>query len=176
MTEEELYDLFSHYGTVTNCKITKDHNNHSNTFGVVSFSKLSMAQNAFTTLNGLELNNGENLYIQFYENTEDHEQKTDVKSHEHRKLYIRNLDENIDNQKLKQAFSVYGKVKSARVMMKRGVSQGYGVVCFSATDDANQAMNSMNGKELGSKIIDVTIYKSSRKSHLSSFYRYASMS
>lgn len=69
-----------------------------------------------TTLNGLELNNGEHLCVQFCTNTEDDEQEANVKSHENRKLYIKNLDENVDDLKLKQVFSTYGKVKSARVI------------------------------------------------------------
>lgn len=60
-------------------------------------------------------------------------------------------------------------------MMKRGVSQGHGVVSFSTSDEANQAMNSMNGKKIGSKTIDITMHNSSRQSRVSSFYRYTQM-
>jgi RNA recognition motif-containing protein len=50
-------------------------------------------------------------------------------------------------------------------MMKYGRSQGHGFVCFSTSDEAAEAIADMNGKELGSKPIYVTLNKNSTTNH-----------
>ncbi|XP_047670028.1 polyadenylate-binding protein 1-like [Tachysurus fulvidraco] len=72
------------------------------------------------------------------------------KSREERKnqdnnLYIKNLDDNIDNDCLYRTFAQFGTIKSAKVMMENGRSKGFGFVCFTSSQDAMKAMNEMNG-------------------------------
>src|SRR5687768_6112109 len=84
-------------------------------------------------------------------------------------LYIKNLEDDIDDEKLRQEFSVYGVITSAKVMRdERNQSKGFGFVCFSSPDEATKAVAEMNGRMIGSKPIYVALAqrKDVRKSQL----------
>lgn len=59
---------------------------------------------------------------------------------------MKNLDGFVDDQELKEHFSYYGRVLSAKVMRDhRGISRGFGFVCFSTPNDANKAVDALHG-------------------------------
>ncbi len=74
-----------------------------------------------------------------------------------RKLYVGNLSFNTTDQMLQDAFSAYGEVTSATVIMDResGRSKGFGFVEFAQDADAQKAMGEMNGKELDGRSLKV---------------------
>ncbi|KMZ68665.1 putative RNA binding protein [Zostera marina] len=65
----------------------------------------------------------------------------------------------MDDQTLKEAFSDFGEVIEARVIMDRmsGKSRGFGFIGFSTDEAAIQAMSSTNGKELHGRNIIVSV-------------------
>lgn len=79
-----------------------------------------------------------------------HERK-DIFSNQIEKLrlsnvYVKNLDECIDDNKLQEIFSTCGKIVSAKVMRHdNGVSRSFGFVCFSSPGEAKKALNTLNG-------------------------------
>ena len=75
-----------------------------------------------------------------------------------KKLYVGNLPFSIDDQQLHQAFSSYGQVMSAKVIMDRdsGRSKGFGFVEMSTDEEAQNALGSMNGTQLGGRDINVS--------------------
>lgn len=74
-------------------------------------------------------------------------------------LYVKNLDESVTDEMLREEFSTMGTITSARVMkdMKDGRSRGFGFVCFSTPEEATRAVNEMNGKLIASKPIFVAL-------------------
>jgi len=74
-------------------------------------------------------------------------------------LYIKNLDDGVTDDMLRDEFSVMGTITSARVMkdMKDGRSRGFGFVCFSTPEEATRAVNEMNGKLIANKPIFVAL-------------------
>lgn len=75
-----------------------------------------------------------------------------------KKLYVGNLPFTIDDQQLHQAFSGYGQVMSAKVIMDRdsGRSKGFGFVEMATDEEAQNALGSMNGTQLGGRDINVS--------------------
>src|SRR5689334_23249730 len=73
------------------------------------------------------------------------------------KLYVGNLSYNIRDDELHQAFSQYGSVTSAKVMMDRetGRSKGFGFVEMGSDPEAQAAINGMNGQALDGRAIVV---------------------
>lgn len=65
------------------------------------------------------------------------------------KLYVGNLAYSMRDNDLLQAFSAFGTVSSARVMMDRdsGRSKGFGFVEMSNPNEAQAAIEGLNGKE-----------------------------
>src|SRR5690242_17895768 len=73
------------------------------------------------------------------------------------KLYVGNLSYNIRDDELHQAFSQYGSVTSAKVMMDRetGRSKGFGFVEMGSDAEAQSAINGMNGQALDGRAVVV---------------------
>jgi len=60
-------------------------------------------------------------------------------------LYIKNLEDEINEERLKKEFSAFGAIKSARIMVDdKENSRGFGFVCYTTPDEAQRAINEMN--------------------------------
>eukprot|EP00931_Biecheleriopsis_adriatica_P027979 TRINITY_DN16735_c0_g3_i1.p1 TRINITY_DN16735_c0_g3~~TRINITY_DN16735_c0_g3_i1.p1 ORF type:complete len:643 (+),score=165.81 TRINITY_DN16735_c0_g3_i1:77-1930(+) len=67
-------------------------------------------------------------------------------------LYIKNLDESMDDVALKELFDDFGEVSSASVPKDaNGKCKGFGFVCFASPDDATKAVTEMHLKVIKGK-------------------------
>ena len=73
------------------------------------------------------------------------------------KLYVGNLAYGVRDEELNAAFSEFGAVQSAKVMMDRetGRSKGFGFVEMSSDAEAQAAIEGMNGQSLGGRNVTV---------------------
>ena len=74
-------------------------------------------------------------------------------------LYIKNLADEIDDDELRNQFTAYGTITSAKVMRDAGgKSRGFGFVCFSSSEEVRFSLLSLViGKDNGiHKIMIVT--------------------
>jgi len=73
------------------------------------------------------------------------------------KLYVGNLPYSVRDSDLEQAFSQFGAVTSAKVMMERdtGRSKGFGFVEMGSDAEAQAAISGMNGQPLGGRSVVV---------------------
>ena len=73
------------------------------------------------------------------------------------KLYVGNLPYQMRDSDLEQAFSQFGQVNSAKVMMERetGRSKGFGFVEMGSDAEAQAAISGMNGQPMGGRSIVV---------------------
>ena len=69
------------------------------------------------------------------------------------KLYVGNLPYSFGDSDMEQAFSQFGTVSSAKVMMERdtGRSKGFGFVEMGSDAEAQAAIQGMNGKDHGGR-------------------------
>ena len=69
------------------------------------------------------------------------------------KLYVGNLPYSFGDSDMQQAFSQFGTVGSAKVMMDRdtGRSKGFGFVEMSSPAEAQSAIQGMNGQQHGGR-------------------------
>lgn len=75
-----------------------------------------------------------------------------------KKIYVGNLPYSVDDASLHAKFAEFGTVDSARVIMDResGRSKGFGFVEMANDGDADNAINSLNGKELQGRAMNVS--------------------
>ena len=53
-------------------------------------------------------------------------------------LYVKNLDDQIDDERLRKEFAPFGTITSAKVMTdSTGRSKGFGFVCFSTPEEVS---------------------------------------
>jgi len=74
-----------------------------------------------------------------------------------KKLYCGNLSYNVASSDLDQIFGEYGTVKSAEVIMDRdtGRSKGFGFVEMNSDQEAQAAIDGVNGKEHDGRTLTV---------------------
>ena len=75
------------------------------------------------------------------------------------KLYVGNLSYSTGEHELREAFSAYGQVVSASVVTDRdsGQSRGFGFVEYNSPDEAQRAIDAMNGSDLGGRSLNVNV-------------------
>lgn len=62
-------------------------------------------------------------------------------------MYIKNIDDDVSDDELKEHFSQCGTITSAKIMHDdKGISKGFGFVCFSTPEEASRAVNSFHGR------------------------------
>src|SRR6187401_3798992 len=73
------------------------------------------------------------------------------------KLYVGNLPYSFRDSDMEQAFSQFGTVTSAKVMMERdtGRSKGFGFVEMGSPAEAQAAIQGMNGQQNGGRALVV---------------------
>jgi cold-inducible RNA-binding protein len=69
------------------------------------------------------------------------------------KLYVGNLPYSFRDEDMQQAFSQFGSISSAKVMMERdtGRSKGFGFVEMGNDAEAQAAIKGMNGQSMGGR-------------------------
>ena len=75
------------------------------------------------------------------------------------KLYVGNLPYSYSDSDMQQAFSAYGDVSSAKVVMDRdsGRSKGFGFVEMGNAEEAQAAIAGMNGQQIGGRGLVVNV-------------------
>ncbi|MEY4386149.1 MAG: hypothetical protein RLY20_1432 [Verrucomicrobiota bacterium] len=75
------------------------------------------------------------------------------------KLFVGNLSFQITENDLQDAFAAFGTVVEANLMMDRmtGRPRGFGFVTMSSPEEAQKAIEGLNGKELSGRAITVNV-------------------
>ena len=86
-------------------------------------------------------------------------------------LYVKHLEDTVDDDRLRMEFAKFGNITSAKVIVDdANHSKGFGFVCFSSPEEATKAMTEMNGHIIVSKPLYVALAqrKEERQAHLAS--------
>lgn len=151
VSEKELHEKFSEYGKITSLVIMYDSNNLSKGFGFINYGSSEEAQRSVERAHDTDFQ-GQKIYVAKAQKKSERLNEL-RKQFEQRKLkyqesnlYIKNLDDQIDDNKLYELFSKYGKIISAKVMKdENNFSKGFGFVCYSTPEEAQKAFNE-NGR------------------------------
>jgi len=64
-------------------------------------------------------------------------------------LYIKNLEDEIDEKRLSKEFTNFGNIRSLKIMTdEKGNSKGFGFICYSTPEEAQNAITEMNNRIL----------------------------
>jgi polyadenylate-binding protein len=167
VTQEEFMELFQRFGAVTSAVIQVDDEGNSKGFGFVNYEDHEEAQMAVDALHDTDLK-GRKLFVSRAQKKAEREEEL-RRSYEQAKmeklskyqgvnLYIKNLEDDVDDDKLRAEFEPFGAVTSCKVMRdEKGTSKGFGFVCFSSPDEATKAVAEMNNKMIGTKPLYVSL-------------------
>ncbi|KAA8572718.1 hypothetical protein EYC84_003308 [Monilinia fructicola] len=125
-TEEEFRELFKKYGDVTSASLARDaESGKSRGFGFVNFINHEHAATAVEELNGKDFK-GQDLYVGRAQKKHEREEELrrsyeaarmeKASKYQGVNLYVKNLDDEIDDDKLRELFAPFGAITSAKVM------------------------------------------------------------
>uniref|UniRef100_A0A8C2DFV9 Polyadenylate-binding protein n=1 Tax=Cyprinus carpio TaxID=7962 RepID=A0A8C2DFV9_CYPCA len=178
---EKLKSIFSEFGKTLSVCVMTDERGCSRGFGFVNFENHGDARRAVTEMNGKELN-GKVLYVGRAQKRVERQgelkrkfeqiKQERIQRYQGVNLYVKNLDDIIDDEKLRKEFAPYGTITSAKVMTDGGHSRGFGFVCFSSPEEATKAVTEMNGRIVSTKPLYVALAqrKEERKAILTNQY------
>jgi polyadenylate-binding protein len=166
-TEEELTQEFSQFGPVQSAVIMRNPDSkESKKFGFVNFVNHEDAEKAIEGLHGKKkVGKAEKeIYVQRAQKKNEREmilkkiREERAQKYQGINLYVKNLDDTVNDEKLQAHFAEYGKISSCKVMVDdKGNSKGFGFVCFSTPDEASKAVTEKHNSMLCGKPIYVAL-------------------
>ena len=108
--EEQLRELFLPFGAINSLVVMKDEAGQSKGFGFVSYDSHVSAAQAVEELNGKVVGDQEIYVSRAMQKSEERQQRFQGVN-----LYIKNLEEEIDDAQLREEFSKFGTITSAKV-------------------------------------------------------------
>ncbi|KAG5126256.1 hypothetical protein JHK82_027091 [Glycine max] len=157
ITEALLQEKFSSFGKIISLVISKDDN------GLSKGSK-----NLYVARAQKKAEREQILHRQFEE-----KRKEQILKYQASNLYVKNIDDDVTDKELRDLFSSCGTITSVKVMRDdKGISKGFGFVCFSNPEEANKAVRSFNGCMFHRKPLYIAIAqrKMDRKTQLNLHY------
>lgn len=172
LSPEKVEEMFGKYGKVTSSMLSMDkETGKSRGFGFINFGAPEEASAAVEALNDMEMGD-KKLYVARAQKKEEREKELRdrfemLKVERQKKyagvnLYVKNLSDEIDDDRLREEFAKFGNITSAKVMRDsgdktKGPTKGFGFVCFSTTEEATKAVTEMNGHMLDGKPLYVAL-------------------
>jgi len=178
VTAERLHELFGPFGAISSAAVAgADGTGPSKGFGFINYEDADSAEAAVEEMNNKEID-GKPIFVGRAQKR--HERDAELRhkfeqmkleqmtKYQGINLYIKNLDDDIDEEKLRSVFDPFGTITSCKVMIDGKGSKGFGFVCFSSPDEATKAVTEMNGKIVGNKPLYVGLAqrKEARKAQL----------
>ncbi|KAF0698256.1 Aste57867_11113 [Aphanomyces stellatus] len=164
---------FEPFGVISSCVVMKDATSESNRgFGFVNFEEPEAAREACDKLNNKVVATDDGVDIELYvgkaqkrsERERELRHKFEalkmerINKYQGVNLYVKNLDDQLNDEELREAFSAVGTITSCRIMRDpAGNSRGFGFVCFATPEEATKAVTDMSGKLISGKPIYVAL-------------------
>ncbi|KAI1707520.1 RNA recognition motif domain-containing protein [Ditylenchus destructor] len=164
VTEEFVGALFGQIGTINKLTIISD--GISNPYAFVEFSDHIFAAQAVQAMDKRRLMDQE-MKITWV--TEPSSQlKVDTSNHFH--IFVGDLSPEVDNKALQTAFAPFGEISDIKVIRDPVTlkSKGYGFISFPRRENAECAIERMNGQWIGGRAVRTNW--ASRKSAMDTYY------
>ena len=143
-----LYDTFSAFGHVLSCKVKTDEQGNSLGHGFVQYESSAAAQQAIDKVNGMLLNDKQVTVAHFVRKAE---RQKDAEN-KYTNVFFKNISEELSEEEVKKEFEAFGAIKSIALMKDdTGKSKCFGFVDFEDSDQAQKAVDELNGKSISSK-------------------------
>ncbi|CAD6203125.1 unnamed protein product [Miscanthus lutarioriparius] len=182
ITEELVKLKFSQFGSIVSVKIMRRPNGSSLGFGFVSFQNPESAIEAQETMHGMLLGS-KALYVgraqkeemkQYLQRLHEEKRNEIITKSNESNVYIKNIHDEVDDDALRARFAEFGNITSVKVMRDdKGISRGFGFVCYSTPEEAKSTVNSMRGVMFFGKPLYVAIFQRKEKSQVAATFRSA---
>lgn len=166
-SEAKLREVFEDVGAINSIHLPMEEDGTNKGFGFANFPDPEHAAKAVEKFNNCEMD-GTTMFVTRAMKKSEREkflkEKWEKAKQERQKkfagvnLYVKYLDDSIDDERLEQEFSKFGTITSAKVMRDaNNRSRGFGFVCFEKSEQSTIAMAEMNNKIVAGKPLYVAL-------------------
>ena len=154
ITPREVYEYFLQFGDISSCKICEDEFGNHNGYGYITYYKIEDAQKAIDESKDKKIFDSNNIEISPFQKRNERI----INSYDNRKIYINNIPEKYTREDLEKLCNKYGKVEDCNIFIDK-ICKNFGIVQFSSENEAKEALNKLNGKEIDGNILTSKIFQ-----------------
>ena len=154
ITPREVYEYFLQFGDISSCKICEDEFGNHNGYGYITYYKIEDAQKAIDESKDKKIFDSNNIEISPFQKRNERI----INSYDNRKIYINNIPEKYTREDLEKLCNEYGKVEDCNIFIDK-ICKNFGIVQFSSENEAKEASNKLNGKEIDGNILTSKIFQ-----------------
>jgi polyadenylate-binding protein len=134
-----LHDTFSLFGNIISCKVVGDDTGDSRGFGFVQYQTQEEADLAIKKVNGNKIMDKKVTVTQF-------KHAADRPSSKFSNVFVKNLPKTLTEKDFVNFFGKFGEISSGVLKTdEAGESLGFGFLQFESHEDAEKAVNEVNG-------------------------------
>ena len=155
MNEGLLYEIFNAVGPVASIRVCRDAvTRRSLGYAYVNYHNAADAERALDSMNFTDIK-GKACRIMWSQ------RDPSVRRSGLGNIFVKNLQENIDNKQLYDTFSLFGNILSCKVVCDKetGKSKGYGYVHYETNEAAANAIEKLDGMLIDGKEVQVGIFQ-----------------
>lgn len=136
-----LHDTFSQFGNIISCKVVGDDTGDSRGFGFVQYQTQEEADHAIKKVNGNKMGNSDKkVTVTHFKHA------TDRPSSKFSNVFVKNLPKTVNEDDFVAFFKKFGPITSGVLRTTEdGSSLGFGFLQFELVEDAEQAVEAVNG-------------------------------
>jgi len=153
-TPREVYEYFLQFGDISSCKINEDDFGNHNGYGYITYYNIDDAQKAIEESKDKTIFGTNNIEITHFQK----KNERIINSNDSQKIYISNFPEKYNESDITKLCSEYGKVENCNIFLDN-LAKKFGIIQFSSENEAKEALNKLNEKEIDGKKIMAKLFQ-----------------
>ena len=153
-TPREVYEYFLQFGDISSCKINEDDFGNHNGYGYITYYNIDDAQKAIEETKDKTIFGTNNIEITHFQK----KNERIINSNDSQKIYISNFPEKYNESDITKLCSEYGKVENCNIFLDN-LAKKFGIIQFSSENEAKEALNKLNEKEIDGKKIMAKLFQ-----------------
>ena len=153
-TPREVYEYFLQFGDISSCKINEDDFGNHNGYGYITYYNIDDAQKAIEESKDKTIFGTNNIEITHFQK----KNERIINSNDNQKIYISNFPDKYNESDITKLCSEYGKVENCNIFLDN-LAKKFGIIQFSSENEAKEALNKLNEKEIDGKKIMARLFQ-----------------
>ena len=153
-TPREVYEYFLQFGDISSCKINEDDFGNHNGYGYITYYNIDDAQKAIEETKDKTIFGTNNIEITHFQK----KNERIINSNDNQKIYISNFPDKYNESDITKLCSEYGKVENCNIFLDN-LAKKFGIIQFSSENEAKEALNKLNEKEIDGKKIMAKLFQ-----------------
>ena len=155
-TPREVYEYFLKFGDISSCKINEDEQGNHFGYGYITYYNLNDAQKAIDETKDKKIFDTNNLEVSHFQKR--NERIINSNELNNQKIYVSNIPEKYTTTELTKLCSEFGNIQTCNIYIDN-LGKNFGIVQFSSPQEAKDAVDKLDGKEIDKNKLMVKLYQ-----------------